>query len=82
MANLKIRVFKGAESNPETTITIPGNVLKGARKLIPKQAVSALQDKGIDLDELVKLSMNSEIQGTLVVIEEHYKQEKVEISLE
>ena len=43
MADLKIRVFKNAE--PETTVTIPGGILKVARKLIPKQAVAALQDK-------------------------------------
>ena len=82
MADLKIRVFKNAEPEPETTVTIPGGILKVARKLIPKQAVAALQDKGIDVDELINLSMNPEVQGTIVVIEEHHKNEKVEISLE
>ena len=82
MADLKIRVFKNAEAEPETTVTIPGGILKVARKLIPKQAVAALQDKGIDVDELINLSMNPEVEGTIVVIEEHHKNEKVEISLE
>ncbi len=82
MADLKIRVFKNAEAEPETTVTIPGGILKVARKLIPKQAVAALQDKGIDVDELINLSMNPEVKGTLVVIEENNKNEKVEISLE
>ena len=82
MADLKIRVFKNAEAKPETTVTIPGGILKMARKLIPKQAVSALQDRGIDLDELINLSMNPEVKGKLVVIEEHNKKEKIEISLE
>jgi hypothetical protein len=82
MADLKIRVFKNAEAEPETTVTIPGGILKVARKLIPKQAVAALQDKGIDVDELINLSMNPEVKGTIVVIEEHSKNEKVEISLE
>lgn len=49
MADVKIRVFKGGEAQPETTVTIPGSVLNVASKLIPKQAVAALQDKGIDL---------------------------------
>jgi hypothetical protein len=75
-------VFKGGEAQPETTVTIPGGVLKVASKLIPKQAVAALQDKGIDLDELIKLSTNPEITGTLVEVEEHKKNEKVVISLE
>ena len=82
MPDLKIRVFKGAKSNLETTVTIPGNILKVARRLIPKQAVTALQNKGIDVDELINLSMNPEVKGTIVVIEEHKKNEKVEISLE
>ena len=82
MADLKIRVFKNSGAEPETTVTIPGGILKMARRLIPKQVVSALQDKGIDLDELINLSMNPEVKGTLVVIEEHSKNEKVEISLE
>ena len=82
MADLKIRVFKGDKAVPETTVTIPGGVLNVASKLIPKQAVASLQDKGIDLDELIKLSTNPEVQGTLVEIEEHEKNERVVISLE
>ena len=82
MADLKIRVFKGDEANLETTVTIPGGVLEVASKLIPKQAAAALQEKGIDLDELIKLSTNPEINGTLVEVEEHKKNEKVVISLE
>ena len=35
MTDLKIRVFKRGEKNPDTTITIPGNILKIASKLIP-----------------------------------------------
>jgi hypothetical protein len=82
MADLKIRVFKGGEAQPETTVTIPGGVLKVASKLIPKQAAAALREKGIDVDELIKLSSNPEINGTIVEIEEHRKNEKVVISLE
>jgi len=82
MADLKIRVFKGGEAQPETTVTIPGGVLKVASKLIPKQAAAALQDKGIDLDELINLSMNPEINGTLVEVKEHKTNEKIVISLE
>ena len=82
MADVKIRVFKGDEAQPEATITIPGSILVVASKLIPEQAAAALQDKGIDLDELIKLSRNSEVQGTLVEIEDHKKNEKTVISLE
>ena len=82
MADLKIRVFKGGEAEPETTVTIPGGVLKVASKLIPKQAAAALQDKGIDLDELIKLSTNPEVRGTLIEVEEHKENERIVISLE
>ncbi len=82
MADLKIRVFKGGKGEPETTVTIPGGVLKVASKLVPKQVAAALQDKGIDLDELIKLSQNPDVCGTLVEIEEHKKNEKVVIALE
>jgi len=82
MADLKIKVFKGGEAGPETTVTIPSGILEVAAKLIPKQAAAALQDKGIDVDELIKLAKNPEVHGTLVEIEEHKKNEKVVISLE
>jgi hypothetical protein len=82
MPDLKIRVFKRGETQPDTTVTIPGGVLEVASKLIPNQAVTALQDKGIDINELIKLSKNPEIHGTLVEVEEHKKNERVVISLE
>jgi F0F1-type ATP synthase epsilon subunit len=82
MSSLKIRVFKGDDQQPETTITIPGGILKIASKLIPRQATAALQDKGIDIDEIVRLSDNPDVRGTLVEIEEHKKNEKVVIALE
>jgi hypothetical protein len=82
MADLKIKVFKSGEAEPETTVTIPKGILKVAAKLIPKQTAAALQEKGIDLDELIKLSKDPEAHGTLVEIEEHKKNEKTVISLE
>jgi hypothetical protein len=82
MANLKIRKFKGSELMPETTVTVPGSVLRTASKLIPKQAIEALQKEGIDLEEIIRLSENPEAHGTLVDIEDHRKHERVVISLE
>lgn len=82
MSDLKIRVFKGGGSEPDTTVTIPGGVLKVASRLIPRKAREALEEKGIELDELVRLSEEPEVQGKLVEVEEHKKGEKVIISLE
>jgi hypothetical protein len=82
MASLKIKVFKGGEANPETTCTIPTGVLKIAYKLIPRQAALALREKGIDLEEIVKLSSNPDARGTLLEVEEHRKNERIVIALE
>jgi hypothetical protein len=43
VADVKIRVFRGRESTPETTVTVPGSVLNIASKLIPRRVVEALQ---------------------------------------
>ena len=82
MTDLKIRVYKGGDAAPDTTVTVPGGVLKIASKLIPKQAREALQEKGIDLEEIIKLSENPEAHGTLVEVEEHKKNEKIVVALE
>jgi hypothetical protein len=82
MSDLKIRIYKDKSSDPVTTVTVPGSVLKIASKLIPKQAMDALHEKGIDLDEIIKLSENPEAKGTLVEVEEHEKDEKIVIALE
>jgi hypothetical protein len=82
MADLKIRVFKDGEANPETTCTIPAGVLKIASKLIPKQAMDALLEKGIDLDEIIRLSASPDAHGTLLEVEDHKKNERVVIALE
>ena len=82
MADLKIRVYKGNGSEPKVTVTIPGGVLKIASKLIPKAAADALHEKGIDIEEIIKLSSNPEARGTLVEIEEHEKNEKTVVALE
>ncbi len=44
MANLKIRVYTIGESDPRTTVTVPGAVLKIASKLIPRHAAETLQE--------------------------------------
>jgi hypothetical protein len=82
MASLKIRVFKGNDSSPNTTFTIPLGVLKVASKMIPKKAAAALEDKGVDINQIVELAQHEDIRGTIVEIEEHKKNEKVIIAIE
>jgi F0F1-type ATP synthase epsilon subunit len=82
MADLKIRVFKIGEAQPETTVTIPGGILKLTANLIPKQAADALRAKGIDLDEIIKLTSTPGFSGILVEVEDHKDSQKVVISVE
>ncbi len=82
LADLKIRIFKNNEPNPETTFTIPGTVLQVASKLIPKKATVALEEKGIDVNEIIELSNREDIRGTIIEVEEHKKSNKIVISLE
>ena len=82
MAKLKIRIFKNNDTQPDTTITIPLNILKVASKLIPKRAIAVLENEGIDLNQIIEISQNEEVSGTLVEIEKHKKNEKVIIAIE
>jgi hypothetical protein len=82
MADLKIRVFKIGEAQPETTVTIPGGIIKIAANLIPKQATEALREKGVDLDEVIRLSTTPGFSGTLVEVEDHKKKQRVVISVD
>ena len=82
MADFKVRIYKGSNTEPETTVTIPGAILRIASRLMPHRAASALEEKGVDLEELVKLSDNPQAHGVLVEVEEHKKNERVVISLE
>ena len=82
MTDLKIRVFKSGEPEPETTVTVPGSVLRIASRLIPKRAAKALEEEGIDLDEIARLSEDPEARGTLVEVEHHKNDEKIVIALE
>jgi hypothetical protein len=80
--SLRIKVFKGSETSPETTCTIPAAVLKVAFKLVPKQAMAALHEKGIELEEIIRLSSDPNVHGTLLEVEDHKKKERVVIALE
>lgn len=82
MSDLKIRVYHQGRSEPGTTITIPGGILRFASNMIPHRAKEALDDKGVDIDEIVRLSENPDAKGTVVEIDDHDKNERVVVSLE
>jgi F0F1-type ATP synthase epsilon subunit len=82
MSDLKVRVFKHGNDDPSTTVTIPGGILKVASKLIPRRAIAALADEGIDIDEIVRLSESQEAVGVIARVEDHEKNEIVVVALE
>jgi hypothetical protein len=82
MAKLKIRIFKNNGTKPDTTATIPLAIVKVASKLIPRKALTVLDDFGIDLDQLIEISKSEDALGTLAEIEEHKKNRKIVISIE
>lgn len=82
MSDVRIRVYRGDDQHLATTVTIPGGILKIAANLVPRRAVAALRDEGIELDEIVRLSADPEAHGRLVEIEDHEKNERVVVSLE
>ena len=77
----EIKTYKNNNVNPDTKITIPLNILKAVSKIIPKKIVTKLQDKGIDIDQIIELR-NNVFKGTLIEIEENEKNEKTVISIE
>ncbi|PTN36003.1 hypothetical protein [Desulfonatronum sp. SC1] len=82
MATLIVREYKLDESEPETTVKIPGTVLKIATKLIPRKALIAMQDQGINLEEIVRLSGDPEVRGVIAEIEDHKDNKRIVISVE
>ena len=80
--HLKIRVFENNGKNPDQTVSIPLFVFGAARKLVPQQALAALQKEGIDLDGIFEMAQNQEPPATLLEVEEHKKKRKVVISIE
>ncbi len=82
MASLKIRTYKGGNTEPDITVTIPLRVLNVAAKLIPKDAATHLKEEGIDLEEIVELSGRSDVRGILLEAEDHIENKKVVIAIE
>lgn len=82
MPSIKIVTYKAGETHPEVTVTIPANVFKLAKALIPNKAYSALEEQGIDLNTIDELISSGEATGILLEVEDHKKSEKTIISIE
>lgn len=78
MAKIRIEVFEGG--TPSATITIPGWVVTGASKLLPRIAGKGLQEQ-IDFAEIVELLKNPQASGVILEVEDHKDNERVVISI-
>ncbi len=82
MPSVKITTYKVGEINPEVTISIPSNVFKIAKKLIPDSLCKDLEKEGIDLSGIDELTGSGESLGVILEVEDHRKNQKVVISIE
>ncbi|MCW5715027.1 MAG: hypothetical protein KIT43_10990 [Bauldia sp.] len=80
MLSLKIRVFAGTQET--TTVSIPLRFVRTAARLVPQKAMASLQEQGIDIAELVRLSEDPEARGEVAVIEDHTKGTRTVVSIE
>jgi hypothetical protein len=82
MRNIKIQIYDLGSLQPKTSIKIPNAVLKFASKFLPQKATKSLQEKSIDVAEVVKLANEPNLRGTLVEVEDAKSNERVVVSLE
>ncbi len=82
MAVLKIRMFKGAATEPSTTVSIPVGVLRIASNLIPRQAAADLEQQGIDLEAIIRAAEDPNTHGTLAIVEQHERNERIVVEVE
>lgn len=82
MADLKIRMYKGTATEPSTTVSIPVSVLKIASNLIPRQAAAELEEQGVDLEAIIRAAQDPNAHGTIAVVEQHEKNQRIVIAVE
>lgn len=78
--NLKINLYK--KTKLETTYSIPCKIVKLGTDVVPAPVIAMLEQEGISIDEIAKLSAKPDLSGTLVVVEHHASGDKVAIELE
>ena len=80
MQSLRINVLKGTE--PKSTFSIPLRFVKTAFRFVPKRAIEAMKEEGIDLAELVRLADDPAARGEIAVFEDHEKGERTIVSID
>ncbi len=68
MANLKVEVYRAGQVEPETVVDIPLTLARMALRFMDEKARSALEDKGINVDELTSLIEKQGVTGKLIEV--------------
>jgi len=80
MANLKIEVYKTGQAEPETVVNIPLTFARMALKFMVEKAKSALEDEGINVEELASLIEKEGVTGKLIELKK--EAERIVITVE
>ena len=78
MAKIKIEVFE--DGLRSATITVPGWLVTGASKMLPRIAGKTLQEH-IDIEQIAELTKNPQASGVLIDIEDHEDNDRIVISI-
>lgn len=68
MRCLVIRTFKTGVEKPKSVIRIPLAVARLAGKLVPRRAAEDLEQKGINIPEILRIIEQEKLEGTLIEI--------------
>ncbi|MBN1355449.1 hypothetical protein JXA40_04155 [bacterium] len=78
---LKIRVYEGDLEKPKVRVTLPLGLIKMVSKVLPQSARLQLEEKEIDLDQI--LSQIEDVEGGKIVeVQDDDDNERVEIVVE
>ncbi len=69
MANLKVEVYKAGQVEPETVVDVPLTFARMALGFMDEKARSALEDRGINVNELASLILKQGVTGKLMEVE-------------
>jgi DUF4097 and DUF4098 domain-containing protein YvlB len=78
---LKIRVYEGDLEKPKVRVTLPLGLIKMVSKVIPQSARVQLEEKEIDLEQI--LSQIEDVEGGKIIeVQDDEDNERVEIVIE
>ena len=82
MKNIIITIMKKGRTEAETIVTIPFGNIEIIELLIPKDALTILQEDGLDLTEIIKATKKEDLIGDLVEIQKPDKRISLAIQKE